>query len=405
MSERIDRMIYKDITQSRKHPMAVILIKSWPRGSRLCLSLLLAVTVGIYVIPGPATAPAVSLSSADRLLQGPPQCANVPVPRKPAKPMVAHGATLEISGPKAISSGASMPVRISIVNRGLREVPVIGLIPPWVNFPGNWCWGPKLGSRTTVLRNVRGGFRSFVSGSAMASGALPGKSFTVSLPLNLAHVFDLSLPGKYEAQIAGLDMVSNVIKFRVLSPNDKPVGSILPEVTAVPKNILWGQRWHGVQIAAYAELNPGVAEPIMRVHLFFRCAGKRVATLRLTGNPPDDFLRCALRGPYLGRSYNQILKYRRINGQPVPMTAFGRKLATAPAKGPVKKSYTLLPRKAYTYWAPLVLNRWYDLSYYGLYRFRAKLAGTGLMSGAIPLYVGVQPRVYKDVDALFRKAP
>ncbi len=44
--------------------------------------------------------------------------------------------------------------------------------------------------------------------------------------MDLSHIFDLSVLGKYEAQLAGMGMVSNVIKFQVLPPDDRPAALI-----------------------------------------------------------------------------------------------------------------------------------------------------------------------------------
>jgi hypothetical protein len=191
-----------------------------------------------------------------------------------------------------------------------------------------------------------------------------------------------------------MGMISNVIKFRALPPNNKPAGpAIMLRGSPAPKFVIsWGAVRHGIQLAAYAELNPNGSRRV-RVHLFFRNVAHRPRTIRLSGNPEVDFAKCRVVGPCFGQGRLGPL-YRRINNQPAPLTAYGKLMVKKNWGHPAWRAYTLQPGQLYEYWRPLLLNRRFDLSVYGPYRFSARLAGTRLKTGTLTIYVGVQPREY-----------
>ncbi len=311
------------------------------------------------------------------------------VPTRPRRVRTAAGARLVITGPGSFVSGERGFVGVTVDNRGRKFIHIPGFVPTSTTFPGVWCWrrGPLL--PVMMLRWERDGYRMPYGGSETFSGALPDHRFSPP-PINYSRIFDLSVPGKYEAQLAGKGMISNVIKFRVLPPKDKTSGPALLDFAAkLPKSLLWGKVWNGVQIAAYVENNPGIADPIAHVRMLLRCAGKHAATISLTGNPHIDFARRNMVGPFH--------TVRTIDGKPVPLTAYGKLLASRHNQPPPAKQYTLRPGIVYTYWRRLVLNREFDLSVYGPYRFSTRLDGTGLKTAPSIIYVGVQARFYKHV--------
>lgn len=238
-----------------------------------------------------------------------------------------------------------------------------------------------------MLRFVRNGYRRVLVGSAVRINIGPGHSYALS-PIDFSHIFDLTTPGKYEAQLAGMGMISNVIKFRVLPPKDKPDGSAI-EFFALkaPKQAAWGSPHNGVQMAAYIKNNPGIADPVAQVRILFRCAGKHAAAISLTGNPNVDFAQRDMIGPFH--------TIKAIDGKPVPLTAYGKLLAGQHNQPPPAKAYTLKPGMIYSYWRPLVLNREFDLSVYGPYQFSTTLHGATLETASDIIYVGVQARFYK----------
>ena len=325
-------------------------------------------------------------------IQNPPWAAPH-VPPGPRRVTRAHGATLRISNPGHIVSGQKVRCRITVINHGNRFVLIPGLVSSWRNFPGTWCWGPGNRFATRMLRFVRGGYRRPLPGSEMRSGALPGQSYNAG-QANFSHIFDLTIPGRYEAQLAGMGMISNVITFRVLPPNNKPTGpAIMLRGGPAPKFVIsWGPARHGIQLAAYAKLNPNGSRRV-RVHLFFRNVAHNARTIRLTGNPEVDFAKCRVVGPCFGNVRLGPL-YSRINNQPAPLTAYGKLMVKRNWGHPERRIYTLQPGRLCEYWRPLLLNRRFDVSVYGPYRFSARLAGTRLKTGTLTIYVGVQPREY-----------
>ncbi|MGC8561375.1 MAG: hypothetical protein ACP5O1_11935 [Phycisphaerae bacterium] len=286
-----------------------------------------------------------------------------------------------------------MEIRITVVNGGRHFMLIPGLVPPEFDFPSYWCWGPNRPLAPTALLQYTTYKSAFPwGGSEKRSGAMPHQRYTLRSPLRLSKFFDLSVPGGYEAQLAGMRMVSNVIKFRVLPPKVRPDGPAITRyhTTAPGFAAAWGAARDGVQIAAYVRSNPGLADPTARVRILFRCTGKHAATVSMTGNPHIDFARRKVIGPF-----RTIVK--AIDGKPAPLTAYGKLLAgrhwTHP---PATKAYTLRPGIVYTYWRPLVLNREFDLSVYGPYKFSTRLHGTDLKTAPIIIYVDVQSRFYRN---------
>ncbi len=320
-------------------------------------------------------------------------------PHIPTRPMPAHpanGVILRISADQHSVTGEEVRLKITITNRTVRPL-FIGRgdsFPSWSIFPGTWCWGPENLSPASLLRFVGATFRSPSPGSAVREGISPNQSYSAD-PIDFSHIFDLSVPGKYEAQLAGMGMVSNVIKFQVLPPNNKPPG---PAITRYPGKAprfttVWGGIHGGLQIAAYVKFDPNGNRTI-RVHLFFRNVAHSARTIRLTGNPELDFAHCRTVGPCFGNSAHLGPLYRRINNQPVPLTAYGKRIAKEHSGHLRWHTYTLGVGKLYEYWRPLLLNRRYDLSVPGPYKFSTRLANTRLHTGVMTIYVGVQPRAY-----------
>ncbi|MGC8541749.1 MAG: hypothetical protein ACP5QA_14130 [Phycisphaerae bacterium] len=311
------------------------------------------------------------------------------IPSAPRRPKTARGGTLIISAPRTATADRRIDIGIMLINHGKQPIRTIRSRWSWMQFPQAWCWGSgRVPAR--FLREVGQGFRGdqYVGGSFMLTSVPPGRRYAFT-PLNFSHIFDLSVPGKYKAQLAGMGMISNVIKFRVLPPNDKSNGPAIREFAAkLPAGFTWGNPRRGVQIGTYVKTNPGIADPIARVQILFRCAGKNAATISLVGNPHIDFAKRDMAGPF-----DTVIK--AIEGNPVPLTAYGKLLANRHRKHPpAAKGYTLKPGVVYTYWRHLVLNREFDLSVYGPYRFSARLHGTGLESARTIIYVGVQSRFY-----------
>ncbi|MGC9261653.1 MAG: hypothetical protein ACP5I8_16435 [Phycisphaerae bacterium] len=141
------------------------------------------------------------------------------------------------------------------------------------------------------------------------------------------------------------------------------------------------------------KFNPNGSQEV-RVHLFFRNVAHNARTIRLTGNPEVDLAHCRTVGPYFGKGARLGSLYRRINNRPAPMTAYGKRMAKENLTAGHRRAYTLGAGKLYEYWRPLLLNRRYDLSIPGPYKFSTRLTGTHLRSGTMTIYVGVQPRAY-----------
>ncbi len=315
--------------------------------------------------------------------------AGLVVPSSPRAPRISHGARLIIKSPGRIVSGEKVEARITVVNHGKSFLLIPGLLPPEYDFPSSWCWGPNVPSIPTVLlRNITYDYGRHPAGSEKGSGAMPGHQYTLHLPLNFAHIFDLTVPGKYRAQLAGMGMDSNVNRFRVLPPRDKPRGPAVREFSGkLPRRFAWGSGWHGVQMAAYVKGNPGIANPTASVRILFRRAGRQAAAISLTGNPHIDFARRKMIGPFH--------TIKAIDGKPAPPTAYGRLLAYHRQLPAAAKTYRLKPGVIYTYWRPLVLNREFDLSVYGPYEFSAHLGRAKLKTDPVIIYVGVQSRFYR----------
>ena len=311
-------------------------------------------------------------------------------PPVPMKAKAAHGVNLSISGPYRAALLGPVNFRVTVTNHGKRVLSLSEGDPIWLQFPGTWCWGPGTFRPTRFLREVGGGYRLPHALFASIEESVPPGGRCVLGLLDFSHIFDLSVPGKYEAQLAGMGMVSNLIKFRVLPPKNRPDGPAIDFFSSkTPKQAAWGNAWHGVQIAAYVESNPGIADPIARVRILFRCAGKHAATMSLTGNPSIDFARRNVIGPF------HTIKV--IDGKPAPLTAYGKLLVSRHNQPPPAKRYMLKPGVVYTYWRPLVLNREFDLSVYGPYEFSTRLHGAELKTAPVTIYVGVQSRFYKHL--------
>ena len=318
------------------------------------------------------------------------------VPKIPLSPLhskVFGGLRLRITGPRHIISGEPMLVNIIVTNHGRRSVRIDRGVPVLQQFPHSWCWGPGKISATHFLRVVAAGNRGGPPAASYGRSVgylSPGHTTTLWPPLNLSHVFDLSVPGKYKTQLAGKGSVSNLISFRVLPAGDKPIGPAIREIPVrLTKDIPWGDAWHGVQIAAYIKTNRN-SDSVARARVLFRCAGKNDATISLVGNPHIDFARRDLAGPIpFGEKAADV--------KPVPLTAYGKQLGARDRKNPPRsKAYTLKPGILYTYWRRLVLNREFDLSFYGPYPFSTRLHGTQLRTAPLIIYVGVQSWMYNQ---------
>ena len=315
------------------------------------------------------------------------------VPPAPRESAAAGGVHLTIAVPSKIVTGDAVELNLLVENRGGQKFCYPELVPSWLVFPQTWCWGPEGRSPTGLLRYVGGGYRTAHFTSLVAANVAPGQN-AVTMPLLLSQIFDLTLPGEYQAQLAGMGMISNVVTFRVLAPQDKPQGPAIRLLASqTPKGVVWGKTQGDVQMAADVKNDPGLAEPIARVQILFRCAGPQAAPLSLTGNPHVDFAQREMVGPY--RTKSKFIA-QAIAGKPVPLTAYGKLLAKQRQQHlPAAQTYTLKPGVVYAYWRPLVLNREFDLSVYGPYRFSLSLHGTTLNTAPSVIYVGVQSRSYK----------
>ena len=339
-------------------------------------------------------APLIAIVISSRAAAAAPPWPPPRIPQVALKAKAARGASLELTSPGTAISGEALKIRPTIVNHGTRPLPVAETPSSWLEFPGTWCWGPGPSGTARLLRDVAQGFRAPSPIFSSIEGFVPiGGRHSLS-PISFSHIFDLTVPGRYEAQLSGMGMISNVIKFRVLPPNNKPTGpAIMLRGGPAPKFVIsWGPARHGIQLAAYAKLNPNGSREI-RVHLFVRNVAHNARPIRLTGNPEVDFAKCRVVGPCFGHVRLGPL-YRRINNQPAPLTAYGKLMVERNWGHPERGIYTLQPGRLYEYWRPLLLNRRFDLSVYGPYRFSARLAGTRLKTGTLIIYVGVQPREY-----------
>lgn len=315
------------------------------------------------------------------------------IPPRPEPQAAPHEASLRIAAKSDdLVSGGRMFVNATVANHGQKLVLVPEMGPQWYAFPGTWCWGPTNRHKTPMLRFVRDGYRRLFRGPAVRIRISPGRSAAVA-DIDYSHIFDLSVPGRYEAQLSGMGMISNIVRFRVLLPKSMPEGpAVVSFASKNPDQAAWGSPHDGVEVAAYVKNDPGVADPVARVRVLFRCAGKHAATISLTGNPHIDFARRVLVGPCQ-------TGFKAIDGRPVPPTTYGKLLANRNRKHlPTAKTYTLKPGVVYTYWRLLVLNREFDLSVYGPYRFSAQLHGTEMKTAPIIIYVGVQSRFYAHVN-------
>ncbi|MGC9261083.1 MAG: hypothetical protein ACP5I8_13540, partial [Phycisphaerae bacterium] len=164
----------------------------------------LAVELITVFATGFFSAPAASASAAPGVATEP--WAKPHIPSSPVSARTSGGGTLEISGPGEVASGGTLRLRVTLVNRGGRFLPLAGSVPVWLNFPGTWCWGPNTVRATRLLRSVGEGYRTPQFTSRVAAGAPPGARYAL-VPLNVSHIFDLSLPGKYKAQLAGMGMI------------------------------------------------------------------------------------------------------------------------------------------------------------------------------------------------------
>lgn len=319
-------------------------------------------------------------------------------PRCPPVPMkagAAHGVSLGISGPYRAALLGPVNFRVTVTNHGKRPLSLSQGDPIWLQFPGTWCWGPGTFRPTRFLREVGGGYRvPHALFASIEESVPPGGQCVLGL-LDFSHIFDLSIPGKYKAQLAGMGMVSNVITFRVLPPNNQPTGPAVGwyDGKAPRFTMVWGAIRDGLQMGTYVKFNPNGRQEV-RVHLFFRNVARNARAIRLTGNPEVDFAHCRTVGPCFGSGAHLGALYGRINNQPTPLTAYGKRIAKEHVGRVRWHTYTLGAGKLYEYWRPLLLNRRYDLSVPGPYTFSTRLTNTRLHTGAITIYVGVQPRVY-----------
>lgn len=310
-------------------------------------------------------------------------------PRVPHAPQSVGGVSLSISIIGSTTIGNGVGFRVTLVNHSARPFhppAVADLLPPWFAFPGTWCWRLPRVTPAPLTRYVGSGFRGGAEGSRIPVLVPAHASYTFLLPLALSHIFDLSVPGKYEVQLAGLGLISNVVKFRVPPPRRRPTGPAIRKFTVAPLvGVTWGKPWHGLEASAYVNVTPWTANPTARVQILFRCVGRHPAAVSLTGNPQIDFRQRRVTGPF----------HTAAQSGPAPLTAYGKLLAKADRTiSPSAKVYTLEPGTVYAYWRPLVLNREFDLSLYGPYRFTARLGSTSLRTAPETVYVGVRPRRY-----------
>ena len=365
---------------------------AWPPCFRLTHMVSFVLTVAILEALIPT---ALAVSEAKIPLSTQASAFSAPkTPLKPRQPQAA-GAAVQISAAPQIESGGTVWINIDIANHALLPF-AIGIgpgFPSWASFHGTWCWGPRRHLPTMLLRLDRERYRLLIGGSCARITIDKGRSASIP-PINFSRIFDLTIPGRYQAQLAGRGMISNVVKFRVLPPKLVPTGPAIVKWVAQPgvnlKNARWGVPWHGIRMAAVAYNNPARScDPLARVVLLFRCAHDEAETFHLTGNPEIDFSHCNLAGPYR-------CSFKAIEGKPVPPTAYGKLLAGRHwSPTPKAKAFKLRPGIVYAYWRPLLLNRRFDLSVYGPYRFSTRLAGTRLRSRTIALFVGVAAFWYK----------
>ena len=359
--------------------------------------LISTVVAGRYTLGSPAVAAASAHLAGAR--PGAVPWSAPRVPRVPRRPASNGGASCEIFCPERTISGRALALRIEVINSGKRFKGVPGHVPPWLEFPGTWCWGPTRTSPTPLLRYVRDGYRGPPALiSRIASGAVPGHAYALPLTLSLSHIFDLSVPGKYKVQIAGLGMISNAIRFRILPPRLALSGPALATLKGpVPEFVTaWGKPHDHLQMAAYWRFNPDGSR-VVRVRVLFRVVGHTARSIRLCGNPEVDFAKCKVVGPMFKNVHILAGRFARIANRPAPPSAYGHWLVTqgrAMRASARWKRYRTSPGKIYQYWRPMVVNRRYDLSVPGPYTFSARLAKSQLETGTLTVYSFVQPRGY-----------
>lgn len=320
------------------------------------------------------------------------------VPPAPRRPKSANGAICQISTVPSRQSGNTVPIQIAVVNRGHHTLNLADHVPPWLNFHGTWCWGPPNMGRTPFCRILRRGLRGIGPLGIMLVPLKPGGKWRFMLPLNLSHIFDLTMPGEYETQIAGLGMISNAIRFRILPPRLARSGPALATLKgSVPEFVTaWGKPHDHLQMAAYWRFNPDGSR-VVRVRVLFRVVGHTARSIRLCGNPEVDFAKCKVVGPMFKNVHILAGRFARIANRPAPPSAYGHWLVTqsrAMRASARWKRYRTSPGKIYQYWRPMVVNRRYDLSVPGPYTFSARLAKSQLETGTLTVYSFVQPRGY-----------
>jgi hypothetical protein len=314
------------------------------------------------------------------------------IPPAPEQPTSRHGLSIYIIGPKKILSGHAMHLKVGEINHRSHTV-LTGAFPPaWALFPGTWCWGPDTMKPTALTRFVKGGQRSYGGGSMILLRIKPGGRHWIAA-MNLSHSFDLSAPGRYEAQLSGRGMVSNVITFRVLAPDNNPGIPALKLFASKPGvQVSWGSPWHHIEIGIYGRLDPRQDRTFSMVHVLIRNIGNQSRTIKLTGCPECDFIHRRVIGLF-GEGHpgpfalGYLLPFDRESADtyftPAPRTAYGKRMAMRRRHPPPELTYTISPGTTYIYRKPLAISRDFDLSVYGTYHFSTQLRGTPLRTARL----------------------
>ncbi len=244
--------------------------------------------------------------------------------------------------------------------------------------------------RTRLSRWWPGSYRSFMFHTSVAVMAIKGGQVLrrpgVLLP---GSIFDMTVPGTYHIRTATGPTKSNQTVIVMLPPNvdNRPLRPfVVPPGDAWPRAVVWGRPWHGLMVRLYQiKSRKRHAETGFRLRVMIRNRNSSPTSIRLVGVAAGDFAKMRIYGP--NGIYSNARKGKKVNltNIPVPLTAYGKLLASGGLAKVKKTSFTLQPRTTYEY-APLIIpNATHDLSLPGRYRLQVELAGTHCWSNVVSL--------------------